>query len=333
MSVRSPVLFVLGLVALVAAFALATTQVNTRMSSGTGQLSYDLDCGTVLGPNATYSGALTGVYFGPALLEGFDSACRSARSPRLLLSLGALAGGVLALVLALSRSKADEGSGSVSATRLANQPARPEAVARPAKLIRARIPPEGLVVRTAPNPNERSSVRLPGAVPVAVLERLGDWARIRTEEGMTGWVDARRLVYRQVRSTLPGSARRMNQHPLARLGAVVLLLGAIVVLWLGTRSVSFETTLDWRSAGEEQYFSRPATVFCGTPFKRDLGALPGGMPYEEHDRLDSECSRLINPARERLLVILVLGATTGGGMVWVGGGFTQKREAAPGAGG
>jgi SH3-like domain-containing protein len=44
----------------------------------------------------------------------------------------------------------------------------------------------------APDPKSQS-VALAGGLPVAVVERAGDWARVVASNGWSGWVDGRRL--------------------------------------------------------------------------------------------------------------------------------------------
>ena len=56
------------------------------------------------------------------------------------------------------------------------------------------IPEGGLVARDVPNADAPELFRSQALVEVQVVETKGVWARIRTEENWTGWVDARRLV-------------------------------------------------------------------------------------------------------------------------------------------
>ncbi len=56
----------------------------------------------------------------------------------------------------------------------------------------ATVPPEGLPAWASPDPRA-ASVALAGGLQVAVVERIGDWARVVASNGWTGWVDGRRL--------------------------------------------------------------------------------------------------------------------------------------------
>ncbi len=72
-------------------------------------------------------------------------------------------------------------------------PTSAPALAAPAWAPTHRVPPEGMQAWTAPDP-AGPPIDLGGGLPVAVAERLGDWARVVASNGWTGWVDARRLV-------------------------------------------------------------------------------------------------------------------------------------------
>jgi hypothetical protein len=54
------------------------------------------------------------------------------------------------------------------------------------------VPAEGMTAWAAPDPKSQS-VALAGGLPVAVVERAGDWARVVASNGWSGWVDGRRL--------------------------------------------------------------------------------------------------------------------------------------------
>jgi SH3-like domain-containing protein len=47
-----------------------------------------------------------------------------------------------------------------------------------------------------PSSDRSVAVPIDAGVPVQVVERSGDWARIVTSNGWTAWVDGRRLVPR-----------------------------------------------------------------------------------------------------------------------------------------
>jgi hypothetical protein len=54
------------------------------------------------------------------------------------------------------------------------------------------IPAGGLTAWVAPDP-KTASVAVAGGLPVAVVERKGDWARVTASNGWSGWVDGRLL--------------------------------------------------------------------------------------------------------------------------------------------
>lgn len=54
------------------------------------------------------------------------------------------------------------------------------------------VPAEGLTAWVEPDPKAQS-VAIAGGLPVAVVERKGDWARVTASNGWSGWVDGRRL--------------------------------------------------------------------------------------------------------------------------------------------
>ncbi|NJD28029.1 MAG: PrsW family intramembrane metalloprotease [Chloroflexi bacterium] len=55
------------------------------------------------------------------------------------------------------------------------------------------VPPEGLPSWDQPDP-ARPVTQLAGNLPLAVVQRVGDWARVSASNGWSGWVDGRRLV-------------------------------------------------------------------------------------------------------------------------------------------
>ncbi|MCF3137565.1 hypothetical protein [Streptomyces olivochromogenes] len=55
------------------------------------------------------------------------------------------------------------------------------------------VPPSGLPAWEAPDP-ARPTVPLDALLPVELLERLGEWGRIRCANGWSAWVDGRYLV-------------------------------------------------------------------------------------------------------------------------------------------
>src|SRR5205807_250393 len=57
-----------------------------------------------------------------------------------------------------------------------------------------RVPPRGVPTWPEPDPSLPKGERLPAGTLVEVLEELPDgWARVRREDGWTGWLDGRRL--------------------------------------------------------------------------------------------------------------------------------------------
>ncbi|MFB7507361.1 hypothetical protein [Streptomyces broussonetiae] len=55
------------------------------------------------------------------------------------------------------------------------------------------VPPRGMPAWEAPDP-ARPTVPLDPLLPVQLLERRGDWGRIRCANGWSAWVDGRHLV-------------------------------------------------------------------------------------------------------------------------------------------
>ena len=53
-------------------------------------------------------------------------------------------------------------------------------------------PPEGTAAWAVPD-GRTPSIMLPGELPIVLVERVGDWAHIATENGWSGWVDGRRF--------------------------------------------------------------------------------------------------------------------------------------------
>ena len=53
-------------------------------------------------------------------------------------------------------------------------------------------PPEGTAAWAVPD-GRTPSIMLPGELPIALVERVGDWARVVAENGWSGWVDGRRF--------------------------------------------------------------------------------------------------------------------------------------------
>jgi hypothetical protein len=55
------------------------------------------------------------------------------------------------------------------------------------------VPPEGLPSWDQPDP-ARPQTPLAGNLPLAIVQRVGDWVQVSASNGWTGWVDGRRLV-------------------------------------------------------------------------------------------------------------------------------------------
>ncbi len=55
------------------------------------------------------------------------------------------------------------------------------------------VPPGGLQAWGSPDPATPVAANLDAGLPLRVLERAGDWARVEASNGWTGWVDGRRL--------------------------------------------------------------------------------------------------------------------------------------------
>lgn len=70
------------------------------------------------------------------------------------------------------------------------------------------VPSGGLAAWDAPDPSRPSTAALAEGVPLEVLQRTGDWAEVRAENGWTGWVDARQLATpAQVTTSTPTTSR------------------------------------------------------------------------------------------------------------------------------
>ena len=85
----------------------------------------------------------------------------------------------------------------------------------------ATVPPGGLAAWDAPDPSRPSTAALAEGLPLDVLQRVGDWAEVRAENGWTGWVDARQLATAVVDTTTTTS-------PLVVAGLAVALVGAFL---------------------------------------------------------------------------------------------------------
>jgi hypothetical protein len=74
------------------------------------------------------------------------------------------------------------------------QTAEPVAPAPPAPMWTPShaVPSGGLTAWASPDP-ESKSVQLAAGLPLALVERLGDWAHVSASNGWSGWVDGRRL--------------------------------------------------------------------------------------------------------------------------------------------
>ncbi len=58
------------------------------------------------------------------------------------------------------------------------------------------VPPTGLTTRERPDPKHKPDHRLDPGLPLHVVERAGDWARVRCSNGWETWVDGRNLAPR-----------------------------------------------------------------------------------------------------------------------------------------
>ena len=56
-----------------------------------------------------------------------------------------------------------------------------------------RAPPQGLALRADPDPALEPITQVDEEIAVQLLEPCGHWGRIRTEDGLVGWVEGRRL--------------------------------------------------------------------------------------------------------------------------------------------
>jgi hypothetical protein len=79
-----------------------------------------------------------------------------------------------------------------TATELATTQEPATATPTPAWSPTHTVPAEGMTAWAAPDPTAQS-VALAGGLPVAVVERAGDWAHVTASNGWSGWVDGRRL--------------------------------------------------------------------------------------------------------------------------------------------
>lgn len=86
----------------------------------------------------------------------------------------------------------------------------------------ATVPPGGLAAWDAPDPSRPSTAALAEGLPLDVLQRVGDWAEVRAENGWTGWVDARQLATAVVDTTTTTTS------PLVLAGLAVALVGAFL---------------------------------------------------------------------------------------------------------
>lgn len=88
----------------------------------------------------------------------------------------------------------------------------------------ATVPPGGLAAWDAPDPSRPSTVALAEGLPLDVLQRMGDWAEVRAENGWTGWVDGRQLAT-PTDDTMSAAA---STSPLVVAGLAVALVGAFL---------------------------------------------------------------------------------------------------------
>ena len=74
-------------------------------------------------------------------------------------------------------------------------PVEPAAPPAPVTLFHAthRAPATGLATREKPDPGKRPNNRIEPGLELQVIERAGDWARIRCSNGWETWVDGRYL--------------------------------------------------------------------------------------------------------------------------------------------
>jgi hypothetical protein len=56
------------------------------------------------------------------------------------------------------------------------------------------VPAGGIGAWAAPDPSGRPIAVLPENMPLVVIARAGEWARVAAQNGWTGWVDCRLLV-------------------------------------------------------------------------------------------------------------------------------------------
>lgn len=89
----------------------------------------------------------------------------------------------------------------------------------------ATVPPGGLAAWDAPDPSRPSTAALAEGLPLDVLQRVGDWAEVRAENGWTGWVDARQLATPAAAETAPSAP---STSPLVVAGLAVALVGAFL---------------------------------------------------------------------------------------------------------
>ena len=76
-------------------------------------------------------------------------------------------------------------------------PPAPAAVPAPAWMPTHFVPGGGIGAWAAPDPSARPIAVLPEHMPLIVIARAGEWARVAAQNGWTGWVDCRLLVERR----------------------------------------------------------------------------------------------------------------------------------------
>lgn len=115
----------------------------------------------------------------------------------------ALGGGILAAVGSIgsivqgSRGHAEGAPEVALGVRTAGTVPPPPPPSSPAPesapLVLRRVPPEGMVGATEPDPSAQIVSTLPGGVVLQLLAVEGDWAHVRAESGWEGWVAADKL--------------------------------------------------------------------------------------------------------------------------------------------
>lgn len=119
------------------------------------------------------------------------------QNTKILQMQGIMAVLVAALLLAVAFSPASmaasiPSAGSHGSTIAEAEPAISDPPLSPGQV--AVIPEEGLPVRKMPDATEVPWTRLAGGRRVYVLEKRGDWARVRLDDGSEAWIDNRRLL-------------------------------------------------------------------------------------------------------------------------------------------